>query len=65
MIIQLDGTLDSIMRIKMPISELLTACHKRKSSPSLFKTWNYNTKRNNMQEILLLYARLNLQVVYY
>ena len=65
MIIQLDGTLDSIMRIKMSISELLTACHKRKSSPSLFKIWNYNTKRNNMQEIPLLYARLNLQVVYY
>ena len=26
--------------------------------------WNYNTNRNNMQENLLLYAQLSLQVAY-
>ena len=45
--LQLDGSLNSIMRIKMSISESLTACHKWKSSPSLFKACKQATKAYN------------------
>ena len=35
------------MRIKMSISESLTACHKWKPSPSLFKACKQATKAYN------------------
>ena len=42
--LQLDGSLNSIMRIKMSIPELLTACHIWKPSPSLPKGCKQATK---------------------
>ena len=42
--LKLDGSLNSIMRIKMSISESLIACHKWKPSPSLLKACKQGTK---------------------
>ena len=42
--LQLDGSLNSIMRIKMSIPESLTACHKWKLSSSLLKACNKQLK---------------------
>ena len=45
--LQLDGSLNSIMRIKMSVLESLTACHKWKPSPSLLQACKQATKAHN------------------
>ena len=45
--LKLDGSLNSIMRIKMSIPESLSACHKWKPSPNLLKAWKQATKAYN------------------
>ena len=57
------------MNINIFVTTEYQSRHLPKDFPLFFDqfdmSWNYNTNNINMQEDLLLYARLSLQVAYY